>query len=39
MAIQFEVPYTYFVRMVMNYPTLSRVYKLAAWDLLETLGD
>ena len=39
MAIQFEVPYTYFVRTVMNYPTLSRVYKLAAWDLLEKLGD
>ena len=39
MAIQFKVPYTYFVRTVMNYPTLSRVYKLAAWDLLEKLGD
>jgi NAD(P) transhydrogenase len=38
-AIGFDTPYTYFVRTVMNYPTLSRVYKLAAWDVLEQLGD
>jgi NAD(P) transhydrogenase len=38
-AIACGVPYTYFVRTVMNYPTLSRVYKLAAWDVLEKLGD
>lgn len=39
MAIAFEAPYNHFVRMVMNYPTLSRALKLAAWDLLEKLGD
>ncbi len=39
MAITYEATYLFFVRMVMNYPTLSRVYKVAAWDLLEKLGD
>jgi len=39
LAISFGATYTTFVRQVMNYPTLSRVFKLAAWDLLEKLGD
>jgi len=39
LAIATEQPYTLFVRQVMNFPTLARVYKIAAWDLLEKLGD
>jgi NAD(P) transhydrogenase len=39
LAITFEASYTVFIRQVMNYPTLSRVYKVAAWNLLEQLGD
>jgi NAD(P) transhydrogenase len=39
MAIAFEATYQHFVRIVMNYPTLARVYKVAAWDVLEQLGD
>jgi NAD(P) transhydrogenase len=39
MAIDFEATYLYFIRQVMNYPTLSRVYKVAAWDLFQKLGD
>lgn len=37
MAIAAKLEYTWFIRQVMNYPTLSRVYKLAAWDILEKL--
>jgi NAD(P) transhydrogenase len=39
LAITFEASYTVFIRQVMNYPTLSRVYKAAAWNVLEQLGD
>lgn len=39
MAIATDLEYTWFLRQVMNYPTLARVYKLAAWDLWEKLGD
>ena len=39
MAISFEATYQHFVRIVMNYPTLARVYKVAAWNILEKLGD
>jgi len=39
MAIATDLEYTWFIRQVMNYPTLARVYKLAAWDILEKLGD
>jgi len=39
MAIATGLEYTWFIRQVMNYPTLARVYKLAAWDILEKLGD
>ncbi len=38
MALEFEATYDFFLRAVMNYPTLSRVYKVAAYDILANLG-
>jgi NAD(P) transhydrogenase len=39
LAMNFGARWQHFVRQVMNYPTLSRVFKVAAWDLFEKLGD
>ena len=39
MVIEVRAPYLTFIRQVMNYPTLSRIYKVAAWDIHEKLGD
>ena len=38
MALAFSAPFDYFFQAVLNYPTLSRVYKVAAYELMEKLG-
>lgn len=39
MAMDHDAPYTYFLRSVMNYPTLARVFKVCAWYIWEKIGD
>ncbi len=39
LAMEFKARWQQFIRQVMNYPTLSRVFKVAAWDIFEKLGD
>jgi NAD(P) transhydrogenase len=39
MAIFYGASYEYFIKSVMNYPTLSRAYKVAAYDLLDHMTE